>query len=204
MSAYQALIFGTTYSIYTNMQPIYQGEYGFDTEHVGLLYLGPGLGFLAAVWFLVPRIDTVFNRLTERNGGKSKPEFRLPLANIGSFLIPVSLFWFAWTVQAHTHWMASIAATFFYGLGQVMILNTTQNYYIDSFEKYAASAIAAGALFRSIFGGLVPLFAPILFEKLDYGWGVSVFAFVGVAIAPAPLVFYYYGEAIRERFAVDL
>ena len=50
-----------------------------------------------------------------------------------------------------------------------MILNTTQNYYIDSFEKYAASAIAAGAVFRSLFGGVVPLFAPLLFDRLGYG-----------------------------------
>ncbi|KAH9838117.1 Major Facilitator Superfamily [Teratosphaeria destructans] len=145
MSTYQALLFGTTYSIYTNMQPIYQGEYGFNTEQVGLLYLGPGLGFLFAVWFLVPRIDTVYNTLAARHDGKPRPEFRLPLANIGALFVPVSLFWFAWTVAAHAHWTASIAATFFYGIGQVMILNTTQNYYIDSFEKYAASAIAAGA-----------------------------------------------------------
>ncbi|TKA42205.1 hypothetical protein B0A54_07293 [Friedmanniomyces endolithicus] len=204
MSTYQALIFGTTYSIYTNMQPIYQDDYGFSTEQVGLLYLGPGLGFLFAVWFLVPRIDTVYNRLTKNNGGKSKPEFRLPLANIGSVLIPGSLFWFAWTVEYHAHWLASIAATFFYGVGQVMILNTTQNYYIDSFEQYAASAIAAGALFRSLFGGAVPLIAPLMFEKLGYGWGISVFAFISVAIAPAPLVFFYYGGKIRERFAVEL
>ncbi|KAK3680242.1 hypothetical protein LTR78_000620 [Recurvomyces mirabilis] len=204
MSTYQALIFGTTYSIYTNMQPIYQGEYGFNTEQVGLLYLGPGLGFLAAVWFLVPRIDTVYNRLTEKNGGKARPEFRLPLANIGAILIPISLFWFAWTVEYHMHWIASISATFFYGLGQVMILNTTQNYYIDSFEKYAASAIAAGALFRSLIGGVVPLLAPAMFDKLGYGWGVSVFGFLSVAIAPAPIVLYYYGQRIREAFTIEL
>jgi predicted MFS family arabinose efflux permease len=52
MSLYQALIFGTTFSIYTNMQDIYGGDYRFDTEQVGLLFLGPGLGFLTAVWFL--------------------------------------------------------------------------------------------------------------------------------------------------------
>ena len=204
MSIYQALIFGTTYSIYTNMQQIYQGDYGFSTEQVGLLYLGPGIGFLTAVWFLVPRIDKVYNDLADRNGGKAKPEYRLPLANIGAVFIPVSLFWFAWTVEKHAHWFASIASTFFYGIGQVMILNTTQNYYIDSFEKYAASAIAAGAVFRSVVGGIVPLIAPILFDKLGYGWGISVFGFLALAISPAPVVFYYYGEPIRERFAVEL
>ena len=93
MSVYQALIFGTTYSLYTNFQKVYDGEYGFNTEQVGLLYLGPGLGFLTAVWFLVPRIDDVYKKLTARNDGKPKPEFRLPLANIGAVLIPVSLFW---------------------------------------------------------------------------------------------------------------
>jgi multidrug resistance protein len=204
MAAYQALIFGTTYSIYTNMQPIYSGLYGFDTEKVGLLYLGPGLGFLFAVWFLVPRIDSVYKKLTAANGGKAKPEYRLPLANIGAVFIPMSLFWFAWTVEKHSHWMASISGTFFYGIGQVMILNSTQNYFIDSFEKYAASAIAAGSVFRSLIGGVIPLGAPALFAKLGYGWGISVFAFTGLLLAPAPIVFYLYGERIRERFKIDL
>ncbi|KAE9983888.1 hypothetical protein EG327_005309 [Venturia inaequalis] len=148
MSVYQALIFGTTYSIYTNMQSIYSGEYGFDTEQVGLM--------------------------------------------------------FAWTVEYHTPWPWTIAATFFYGIGQVMILNTVQNYYIDSFEKYAASAIAAGALFRSVFGGVVPLLAPGLFDKLGYGWGISIFGFLSVVLAPAPVLFWVFGERIRGRFCVEL
>ena len=204
MSIYQAILFGTTFSIYTNMQAIYRDGYGFTTEQVGLLYLGPGIGFIFAVWFIVPRIDTVRNALTRRNNHKPRPEFRLPLANIGAVFLPVSLFWFAWTVQAHTHWTASISATFFYGIGQVTILNTSQNYYIDCFEQYAASAIAAGAVFRSLFGGIVPLFAPTMFDKLGYGWGISVFAFLSLALAPAPLVFYFYGPKLRERFQIDL
>lgn len=85
-----------------------------------------------------------------------------------------------------------------------MILNPVQNYYIDSFEKYAASAIAAGALFRSIFGGVVPLLAPGLFDKLGYGWGISIFGFLSVLLAPAPILFWTFGERIRERFTVDL
>lgn len=204
MSLYQAIIFGTTYSIFTNMQDIFSKmPYEFNSEQIGLLYLGPGLGFLTSVWFLVPRIDTVFNKLTEKNGGKSLPEYRLPLANIGSVLIPVGLFWFAWSVEYRLHWAVAVAATYVYGIGQVMILNTVQNYYIDSFSKYAASAIAGGSVFRSLMGGVVPLFAPMLFDKLGYGWGISVFAFLSIAIAPAPLIFYHYGARIRERFQLS-
>lgn len=111
---------------------------------------------------------------------------------------------FAWTVQTQQHWFVTVASTFFYGLGQVMIINCTQNYYIDAFERYAASAVAAGAVFRSVFGGIVPLVAPSLFKALGYGWGISVFAMVSVVLAPAPILFYRFGERIRGRFAVNL
>jgi hypothetical protein len=67
------------------------------------------------------------------------------------------------------------------GVGQVVIFNSTQNFYIDAFENYAALATAAGALFRSVIGGVVPLFTLCLFDKLGVGWGMSVFAFIGVA-----------------------
>jgi hypothetical protein len=207
MASYQALIFATTYSLYTQMPAIYGEDgngYGFSMQQVGLLYLGPGLGFFFSVLFVVPRIDTIFNHLTKSNNGKSKPEFRLPVANVGSLLIPISLFWFAWTVQFKVHWFVTILSTFFYGIGQVAVFNSTQNYYIDAFEKYAASAIAAGALFRSIIGGVIPMFTPVLFDKFGVGWGMSVFAFVGVGLAPSPLLFYYFGEGLRERFAIEL
>lgn len=206
MSLYQALIFGTTYSIYTNMQSIFSdAPYNLNSEQVGLLYLGPGLGFLIAVWGLVPRIDTICNQLTERNNGISKPEFRLPLAIFpGCVLIPAGLISFAWLVEYRVHWAACITATFFYGIGQVVIINTVQNYYcIDSFSQNAASAIAGGLVLRSLIGGIVPLFSPMLFEKLGYGWGISGFGFPGVLIAPSPLLFYYYGERIRERFQLN-
>jgi hypothetical protein len=204
LSLYQALIFGTTYSLYTNFEAIYSGIYGFNTEQVGLMYLFPGIGFLIAVRLIVPRIDDVYSALTRRNHDISKPEFRLPLANIGAVLVPASLFWFAWTVESEAPWLVTIASTLFYGIGQVLIVNCVQNYYIDSFEKYAASAIAAGAVFRSAVGGITPLLAPSLFDALGYGWGVSVFAFLAVALAPAPVVFYRFGESIRESFHLDL
>jgi len=204
MASYQALIFATTYSLYTQFEPIYGKGYGFSTLQVGFVYLGPGIGFLVSVWFLVPRIDSIYNALTKKNNGVAKPEFRLPLANIGAILTPVTLLWFAWTVQYHVHWSASIAATFLYGIGQVTIFNSVQNYYIDAFEKYAASAIAAGALFRSLIGGVIPLFTPALLEKLGVGWGMSVFALVGVLLAPSPVLFYLYGERLREKFAIEL
>ncbi|CAN8095663.1 unnamed protein product [Discula destructiva] len=204
MSLYQALIFSTTYSLYTNFQDIYGGIYGFDTEKVGLMYLGPGVGLVLAVRLLVPRIDDVYKKLQAKNHGVAQPEYRLPLANIGAVLLPVSLFSFAWLVHFHAHWFTTVAAAFLYGIGQVVIINCTQNYYIDAFEKYAASAVAAGAVFRSVIGGAVPLFAPALFKAVGYGWGISVFGMVSIVLAPAPLLFYHFGQRIRDAFSAEL
>lgn len=111
---------------------------------------------------------------------------------------------FAWLVHFHVHWLASVAAAFVYGIGQVMIINCTQNYYIDAFEKYAASAVAAGAVFRFVIGGVVPLFAPAVFDAIGYGWGISIFGLIALVLAPAPLLFYYFGQRIREAFTVEL
>jgi hypothetical protein len=93
---------------------VYGDGYGFSTLQVGFVYLGPDLGFVSAVWFLVPKIDTVYNWLSEKHN-ESKPEYRLPIAN--KILIPVSLLWFAWTVEFHVHWFVTILSTFFYGVG---------------------------------------------------------------------------------------
>lgn len=205
MALYQATIFGTNYILYTNFQAIYGSDgYGFSTTQVGLMYLGPALGFIVAVVFIVPRIDAIFNALTARNDDTPQPEFRLPLANIGAVLIPLSLFAFAWTVETHSHWLTTVAFTTLFSLGQITIFNTVQNYYIDSFAQYAASAIAAGSLFRAILGGTLPLVAPKIFEHTGFGWGFSVFAFLNLALSPFPLLFYYYGKKVRERYAIEL
>jgi hypothetical protein len=204
LSCYQALVFSTTYTVYTQMQEIFAQEtYGFSIEQVGLLYLSIGLGSLTSVWFLVPQIDNVYNKLAARNKGVALPEYRLPLINIGSVLVPVSLFWFAWTLHFRLHWLIPISALYFYGIGQVMVINMVQIYFIDSFSKYAASAIAAGSVWRGVFGGLTPLFASKMFDKIGYGLGTSVFGVIAVLIAPSPVLLYFYGKRLRERFPVE-
>ncbi|KAH6709219.1 major facilitator superfamily domain-containing protein [Leptodontidium sp. MPI-SDFR-AT-0119] len=163
MALYQTLLFTITYSMYTQFQSIYGNLYNFTTLQVGLTYLRPGPGFFTAVWFLVPR----------------------------SVLIPLSLFTFAWTTEYQVHFMAPVTATFFYGIGQMGIFDAVQNYYIDAFERYAASAIAAGSLFRSVVGGVVPVFTGGLLESVGLGQGFSVFfGFVSLVFALSPVLFY--------------
>lgn len=69
---------------------------------------------------------------------------------------------------------------------------------IDAFTVYAASAIAANTVLRSIVGGLLPLAGLSLYEKLGLGWGNSLVAFIALGLTPVPFVFYIWGERIRK------
>lgn len=202
MSLYQALIFASMYSLYSAFTNIWTSPpYTFTEPQLALTYLFPATGFTLAAIFIVPGIDKLYHRLVDRNDGEAVPEYRLPLAGIGAVLLPISLFWFGWTVEFGKPWYVPLLATVLFGASQVCIFNTTQNYYIDSFEKFAASALAAGAFLRSIFGGQVPLYVGGLIDSLGYGWGMSVFGFLAVVLMPAPYVFWVFGGRIRERFA---
>ena len=205
MSTYQAILFGIFYAILIRIPAIFgDPPYSFSPSKVGLIYLAPGLGGLISALIIIPRIDTVFDMLTERHNGHSRPEFRLPLANLGGVLIPLSLLWFGWCVEKQVFWLVPLASLPFFATGQQVVFSVVQNYYIDAFEQYAASAIAAGGVFRSIVGGIIPVIAPSLFDGLAYGWGISLLAFLTIALAPSPILFYYYGERLRTSFAIDL
>jgi len=68
---------------------------------------------------------------------------------------------------------------------------------------YAASALAANSFARSSFAAAFPLFGVQMYNKLGYQWASSVLAFLALAMAPFPYLFFRYGKKLRgnSRFA---
>lgn len=64
---------------------------------------------------------------------------------------------------------------------------------------YAASALAANSVIRSLFGAIFPLFTPYMYQGLGTNWASSIPAFLALACVPLPFLFYRYGAAIRVR-----
>lgn len=75
-----------------------------------------------------------------------------------------------------------------------------QNYQVDSYTKYAASGSAAIMLFRSLIGALMPLGGLEMYQTLGLGWGNSLLAFICLAFFPVPVLLYFYGIKLRQRF----
>ena len=72
-------------------------------------------------------------------------------------------------------------------------------YLVDTFT-YAASALAAASVFRSMLGFAFPLFGSQMFAKLGLGGGNSLLAGLAIALGiPFPVWLWFYGEKVRAR-----
>jgi hypothetical protein len=73
-----------------------------------------------------------------------------------------------------------------------------QAYLIDAFTIFAASALGATTVARSIMAAVLPLAAPKMYAALGLGWGNSLLAFLALACIPVPWALMKYGETMRQ------
>lgn len=76
-------------------------------------------------------------------------------------------------------------------------LTPAQTYLVDAFGIHSASAVASTLVMRNIFGSVLPLAGPPLYDRLGYGWGNSVLGFIALALMVMPLFLMLYGGRIR-------
>jgi len=114
-------------------------------------------------------------------------------------LMPVSLFWFAWTSKGNVHWISPVLAGIPFGYSMLCIFNSFTTYSSKTYMIYASSALAANTLARSVVASVLPVLAHPLLNNLGTEWGVSVFAFLSLGLLPIPLIFVRYGPRLREK-----
>lgn len=138
-----------------------------------------------------------------RAAAKGRPEYRLPLCLIGMIILPLGLLVFGWTASARTHFMLPLVGSFLVGVGTILPFQSILVYLVDAFIPYSASATACAVLVRCILAAVFPLFSEKLFLALGFGGGSSLLAGIAALAIPLPVVLFYRGEALRERFRFD-
>ncbi|RBR26198.1 uncharacterized protein FIESC28_00981 [Fusarium coffeatum] len=197
LSLYMAFIYGILYLDFTAYPYVFQQTRHWDAGISGLSFLGIGAG-MAIATAASPYINRVYATWVKKLGGP-KPEARLPHLILLSWLVPIGLFWFAWTADTSIHWASCIISGIPFGIGFVVLSLGITSYLIDCYGKYAASALAANAILRSCFGAGFPLFSHQMYDKLGAAWATSILGFISVALAPLPFVFYRFGPRIRAH-----
>lgn len=198
ISIYMAILYGTLYMLFGAFPIVYQQVRGWSQGVGGLAFIGVAVGMMIGVVYSI--IDNKrYARVERENNGEAPPEARLPPAITGAIALPIGMFWFAWTNSPNIHWIVSIIATAPFGFGMVLVFLSCMNYLIDSYTIYAASVLAANSVLRSIFGAVFPLFTTYMYQGLGIHWASSIPAFLALACAPFPFLFYRYGKPIRLR-----
>ena len=186
------------YFMVVTFPTLFPKHYGFNEGEVGLAYLGQGVGFVLAQLVLSQTSDWYVKRQQALHGS-ARPEDRLPLVIIGCGVIAIGMFWYGWSIQARAHWIVPIMGTAVMAMGILFMFISVQLYLVDAFPSFAASAIAVAVTMRSVLGALLPLAAPSMYERLGYGWGNSLLAFIILGLAPVAFLLFKYGEDLRGR-----
>ncbi|KAB8232502.1 major facilitator superfamily domain-containing protein [Aspergillus alliaceus] len=189
LAVYNAVIYGFTYLLFSTFSVVLEDQYGFNQGRLGMVYLGLTIGFLVSL---------------TKSRGAAKPEFRLESLVYGAIAILIEFFIYEWTVQYHFDSAVPVVATGIVGFGVMFTFIPFNVYMIDAYTKYAASAITAGNILRSLSAALLPLVGASLYNNLGYGWGNSLLAFVSLALGAMCLLFLKYGEEWRREFSIQL
>ncbi|KAI1460338.1 polyamine transporter 1 [Annulohypoxylon moriforme] len=139
-----------------------------------------------------------YNKAYHAVGDKPVPEKRLPPMMLGSVLFATGQFITGWTADpAVAHWIVPIIGLYLSGCGFNTIFQAALNYLVDTFQMYAASAVAANTFMRSCFAAAFPLVVTPLYHNIGVGPGSSIFAGFACLLIPVPYVFYFFGRRIR-------
>ncbi|KUI62879.1 putative transporter mfs2 [Cytospora mali] len=197
-SIYMAIVYGTLYMMFPAFPIVFEGYKGWGPGPSGLAFLGITVGMIFALLYALAD-SRRYMRISDMHNGMAPAEARLPMSIVGSILVPIGLFWFAWTTGNNIHWIVPIIGSAFFACGIVLTFLSLLNYLIDSYVVFAASVLASNAVLRSLFGAAFPLFTDQMYTNLGIHWAASVPAFLALACVPFPIAFYKYGPQIRAR-----
>lgn len=207
ITLYIAYLFGLFYLIISTFPTVFSDVYHESLGISGLNYISLGVGYILGAQANAHVTDRLYKHLkAKRADNKGLPEFRIPAMFVGSAIVPVGLFWYGWSAQARLHWIMPNIGIAIFSMGAIVCLQCMQAYIIDSYSRFAASAMAAAVVLRSLASFGFPLFAPYMYATLGYGWGNSLLGFVSILVGvPAPYVFWVYGARLRamSKYAAD-
>lgn len=198
-SLYMAIIYGVLYMLFAAYPIVYQQQRAWSAGIGGLPFIGIAVGFLGAILYNIFIENKLYEQRIERDCGISNPEMRLPPAFVGAIILPIGLFWFAWTNSPDIPWLASVFSGVPFGFGMVIVFLSIINYLVDAYTIYAASALAANSVIRSLFAAVFPLFTNKMYGNLGSNWAATIPACLALVCVPLPFLFYRYGGVIRLR-----
>lgn len=129
---YSSFILSVLYLFFEAFPLVFKNNHGFELQYIGLTFIGLGVGEVGGMLISRPIVSALTNWLLRgknREEELRKPEFRLIPAMLGAILVPIGMFWFAFTGYSSVPWIVPILAGIPFGWG--VVLGTLPRIYMD-------------------------------------------------------------------------
>lgn len=223
-----AFSFGLIFISTESVALVFTTSFGFEEYQAGLvqvsMFLGEVVGLVTCFWSNKyyakskmgkhqPNIDsqceksnksdqelTVKNRSNAQDMNKPIPEKALHVSIPATILFLCGgLLVYAWTSYPSIPWVAPAVGLGMQGCAIQIIVTAVTIYITDSYEQFAASAIAGIAFGENTFAAFLPLACLPLYSKLGCQWAGSLLAFLALTLAGAPIMLALKGPKIRAK-----
>ncbi|KAF2792673.1 membrane transporter [Melanomma pulvis-pyrius CBS 109.77] len=199
LSLFLSVVHGTLFLLFAAYPVVFQKTRGWPQGIASLPFLAICVGIILSLLYVALVDQKRYAKVVEKNNGCAPPEARLPPAILGAAALPIGLFWFAWSNDPSIFWLVSVSAGTLFGFGMVLLYMSLTNYIVDAYLGYAASALAASTVLRSIAGAVFPLFTAKMYASLGIHWASSIPGFLALVFVPCLIAFYKYGHIIRSK-----
>ncbi|KAK9368835.1 major facilitator superfamily domain-containing protein [Lipomyces kononenkoae] len=203
MALYLTVLYIVLFTFLDGYTFIFADVYGISHGLADVIFVAMFVGMVLASALVLP-----LYRLTKRDlekvlatgGSHIEPEIRLWFAMLGgSISIPISLFWMGWTDFASISIWSPIIASTMFGYGVICVFLSAYMYIIDSYEVYAASALAFVTLLRYASAGGMTVVGIPFYKNLGTHKTLTILACISSVLVPSPYVLYKWGYRIRQH-----
>ncbi|KAJ9094562.1 hypothetical protein QFC20_006877 [Naganishia adeliensis] len=196
MSIYLSFIYSLLYLLFFAFPIAFEEVRGWNEGMTGTAFIAVMLGILFA-FIALQYQEVLYKRATV---DAPRPEARLYPMMLGSLILPIALFIFAFTGgYSWVHWIGPCVGGCLFGLAMLLVYVSANSYIVDSYVTYAASAMAAKTLMRSLAGASVPLWVTQMFHNMGFQYAGLTLALISCAIIPIPFLFFFKGGDVRKR-----
>ncbi|KAF2093864.1 MFS general substrate transporter, partial [Rhizodiscina lignyota] len=132
--------------------------YLWKIHDLGLLALAGLIGTALAIFTGGYFIDIVANRMTRRNNGRRKPEYRLPAIILPAIIGPMGVLTFGLCIADRKPWIGAAFGYGMQGFGLTAVSNIMATYAIDCYHSFAGECLVFFFIVRSIIACILTLF----------------------------------------------
>ncbi|KAF2188866.1 MFS general substrate transporter [Zopfia rhizophila CBS 207.26] len=200
VAAISAFFYSLQIFLYVDIPKTYKTQYSFPPSKQGLVFLGTGIGMTMGLLTFGLFSDQIMIRLA--GTGPRKPEYRLPLMMISTFLASFGLATYALTASPSVTWIIPIIGNVVTGAGLYSISMSAATYLIDLSPEWAVDSAAMLSIVRFPTGAVVSALSEKIVVIVSRTVLKEIFAAAALGALPVIYVLYKKGGVLRAKYSI--